>query len=132
GLSIGLLTRPGDWTKTQRQMMRQATRAHGLWMGALLVCLVLMGWGAVEWYGTLRASSLVAKLAAAETADVPKIIDELAPYRRWTDPLLRTLLVRADASSKERLHASLGLLRVDPGQGDYLYGRLLTAQPDAL
>jgi hypothetical protein len=38
----------------------------------------------------------------------------------------------SDPRSKERLHASLALLSVDPGQVEYLYERLLNAEPTEL
>ena len=43
--------------------------------------------------------------------------------------LLRDENDKAAANSREKLHASLALLPVDPGQVDYLYGRLLDAAP---
>ena len=35
----------------------------------------------------------------------------------------------ADAASPQKLHTSLALLPVDPGQVGFLYGRLLTSEP---
>src|SRR5262249_55477133 len=59
---------------------------------------------------------------------VPPVIEEMAPYRQWTDPLLREV----SEQSPQRLHAGLALLPVDPGQVDYLFGRLLEADPQGV
>ena len=71
------------------------------------------------------------QLLDANTTDVPAIVQDMAPYRRWVDPLLREAYQEAEANHDRRkqLHASLALLPVDPGQVDYLYGRLLDAEP---
>ena len=53
----------------------------------------------------------------------------MAEYRQWIDPLLREENDKAAANSRQKLHASLALLPVDATQVDYLYGRLLDAEP---
>ena len=53
----------------------------------------------------------------------------MAEYRQWTDPLLREENDKAAAKSRQKLHASLALLPVDPGQVAYLHGWLLDAEP---
>jgi formylglycine-generating enzyme required for sulfatase activity len=55
----------------------------------------------------------------------------MAPYRRWLDPLLQEAHAQAEQENdpRKRLHASLALLPVDSGQVEYLFGRLLQAQP---
>jgi serine/threonine protein kinase/formylglycine-generating enzyme required for sulfatase activity len=127
-LNIRLLTRPRDWTEPQRRMMHRARRHHALRAGALLLALVLLGWGAVEVHGTLRATSLVEKLQAVETVEVPGVIDNLRPYRRWAGAQLARM-VAEPRTDREHLHAALALLPDDPGQADYIYGRLLAAGP---
>jgi formylglycine-generating enzyme required for sulfatase activity len=125
--SICLLTRPRDWTPSQRRAMRQAGRHHA-WRGALLALalalLAVAGWWA---FGALRARSLVEALLSAHTARVPELVRDLGPYRRWADPLLRAEAARGDLDDGKRLHVALALLPVDPGQADYLGDRLLTA-----
>jgi serine/threonine protein kinase/formylglycine-generating enzyme required for sulfatase activity len=130
--NIRLLTRKRDWTGPQDRMMKWATRYHTIRACAFCVLLALVVRGIYEGYGSLRASSLVGKLASAETKDVPKIVAELTPYRPWADPLLVKLAEEAPAQSKERLHASLALLAGDPRQVSYLYGQLLAAKLDEL
>jgi serine/threonine protein kinase/formylglycine-generating enzyme required for sulfatase activity len=131
---IRLLTRPRDWTPCQRRMMHRAARFHAV-RGALLVAVlaaaVVAGasaWGWVrEQQRQDRAAALVRALETAETADVPRLVEEIGPYRRWAEPLLRQAGAAAPDDSKEHLHAALALLPADGGQADYLAGRLLRA-----
>jgi formylglycine-generating enzyme required for sulfatase activity len=76
-----------------------------------------------------HAAGLVQAVLNAETAQVPDIISKMAEYRQWTDPLLREEQNKAADKSAQQLHTSLALLPVDPGQAEYLYERLLGAQP---
>jgi serine/threonine protein kinase len=136
-LNIRLLTRKKDWTPPQRSMMRRAARFHatrGAVLAALLAAAVLAGasvWGQVrEQRGQDQAAALVRALTAADTADVPKLVEEIGPYRRRADPLLRRAVAGAPADSKEHLHAALALLPADGGQADSLAERLLAGRPD--
>jgi formylglycine-generating enzyme required for sulfatase activity len=79
-----------------------------------------------------KALGLMQRLVNVSTPKVPEIIGEMAEYRRWTDPLLRNELDKSEERSSQKLHASLALLSADPGQVDYLYGRLLGADLDEL
>jgi serine/threonine protein kinase/formylglycine-generating enzyme required for sulfatase activity len=128
-LVIGLLTRRRDWNVAQREMMRKAGRYYAARGLALAMVVVLVGWWATEWYGRLRAAELVRSLGRADTADAPEIVKELSAFRRWANPLLADMAKRAPAETKERLHASLALLPVDPSQSSYLEGQLLSAAP---
>ena len=79
------------------------------------------------------ARGLVQQIVSADTARVPDIIRSInTSDRRWTDPELRQIGAEAAENSKEKLHASLALLPVEPGQAEYLYRRLLTADPHEL
>jgi formylglycine-generating enzyme required for sulfatase activity len=129
-VAIRLFTRPRDWTPPQRRLMRKAAGYHGLRLAAVAVLLSLLAWGGWEWVGSLRAAALARALAAADTPDVPKLVEEIGPYRRWADPLLRQMADGADAGSRERLHAALALVPADCGKTDYLADRLLTARPE--
>src|SRR5262249_36628435 len=75
--NIRLCTRPRDWTPPQRQMMGKAGRYHTVRAGVLLALLAVASWTGIEIYGSMRASALVRALLAAETAGVPKILEEL-------------------------------------------------------
>ena len=78
-----------------------------------------------------HAAGLVRALLKADTPQVPGIVAEMEGYRPWTDPLLRAEGRRPGTrSSRQQLHASLALLPVDAAQVDYLYERLLGAEPN--
>jgi hypothetical protein len=84
-----------------------------------------------ERHNASLAAALVARLTDADVAQVPGIVAEIQDYRRWADPLLKEAYDGAEREkdSRKQLHASLALLPVDPGQVEYLYGRLLNAEP---
>jgi serine/threonine protein kinase/formylglycine-generating enzyme required for sulfatase activity len=130
-LNIRLLTRKRDWTLPQRKMMGKAGRYHALRALLIAVVMALIGWGAYEVQGTLKAHALLDSVLRAETTQVPNIVADMPRYRRWLDPLLRDACREAEANneSRKQLHTRLALLPVDPGQVDYLYGRLLDAAP---
>ncbi len=131
--NIRLFTRRRDWSSEQRALMRAAGRHHLLRAVVVLVLLGVAGWGAYEAYGRLRAGALVRALASAETAEVPRLIDDLTPYRRWAQPMLAEKAAagdQPDAPSKERLHAALALAAFEDSPVDYLSERLLEATPE--
>ena len=76
------------------------------------------------------------QLLQADTKNVLSIVDEMAPYRGWINPLLRDAYREAEAGqkpdSRKQLHASIALLPVDANQKEYLYSRLLDATPQEL
>ena len=60
--------------------------------------------------------------------DVPAIIPELTACFRWAEPQLVAACHGSDP--KQRLHASLALLRTDASQIEFLRQRLLDAGPE--
>jgi len=134
--NIRLLTNRKDWTEPQRKMMQKAGGYHalrGLSLAVLLAVLAVSGLTirsrVIEHNKANFAASLVQRLLDAKIAQVPGIIDEIEGYRTWADPLLEEECEKASEDSSRRLHASLALLPVDPRQRDYLYDRLLDAEP---
>jgi serine/threonine protein kinase/formylglycine-generating enzyme required for sulfatase activity len=129
--NIRLFTRKKQWTPSQGQMMQRATRNHVVRGVVFAVLLALVGTGVSEGYHRLRATALRDRLLNADTTDVPAIVHDMAPYRRWIDRLLRDAYQEAEVNqdTRKQLHASLALLPVDPNQQEYLYHRLLTATP---
>src|SRR4029079_152278 len=102
---------------------------HLLQAGVLVLVATLFGWGLREVYrGPVKADHLVESLKTADIERLEPIIDYLATCRRWADPKLRAILAAESSSPKERLHASLALLPVDPGQVTYLEQRLLAVK----
>src|SRR5271165_3144808 len=131
-INIGLLTKEKDWTEPQRKMMRRAGRVHGLRTLALAALIALITWGGIEGYSALRARALVDSLKTASTAEVPDIVKNLSGYYRWARRPLSDLLSSTKEQSSPHLHTSLALLPVDPGQVEYLYNRMLNANPTEL
>ncbi|MFI5455786.1 MAG: SUMF1/EgtB/PvdO family nonheme iron enzyme [Isosphaerales bacterium] len=138
-VNIRLLTRKQDWTEPQRRMIARAGRFHGLQMlGLAAVAAVLVAAGlyvrnrVVEANQATTADGLVQQLLKADTRRVPDIVRSLRDYRRWTDPELKRAVAIGSDDSRAKLHASLGLLPVDPGQAAYLESRLLAALPSEL
>jgi len=129
--NIRLLTKRRDWSEPQRKMMKRAGRVHGLRTLGVGILITLLTWGGIEGYGTLRALSLVDTLRTANTADVPAIVRRLDGYRHWANPRLKILVQNAD-DGREKLHASLALLPVDPSQLPFLEKHLLDATPAEL
>jgi formylglycine-generating enzyme required for sulfatase activity len=133
-LNIRLFTRKKDRTPPQRKMMRQAGRSLAV-RGTLLVAgLLLLLWAGWEGFGRLQAQRLHDRLLEATTEDVPGVVRDMAPHRRWLEGPLRQTYAEAAASgdARKQLHASLALLPVDAGQVEYLYERLLAAEPHAV
>ncbi len=79
-----------------------------------------------------KALELVELVLNVDTPKVPAHIAKLGEHRHLTDPMLREFYDEAPPKSSRKLHASLALLPVDPGQVDYLYGRLLEADAQEL
>ena len=79
----------------------------------------------------LKAHALLDSLLRADTTQVPNIVADMPPYRRWLNPLLHDAQAKAekDNDRPKRLHTGLALLPVDASQVEYLYGRLLDAEP---
>jgi formylglycine-generating enzyme required for sulfatase activity len=130
-LSIRWLTPTKNWTEPQRRMIRRATHYYTVRGLVLVAIIAVVGWGSYAGYGMLKAQAMRERLLDANTTDLPIIVRDMAPYRRWLDPLLRKANQEAEASqnARQHLHTSLALLPVDPGQVAFLYGRLLDAAP---
>ena len=85
-----------------------------------------------EGHGTLKAHALRDRLLDANTAEVPAIVEDMAPYRRWLDPLLHDAHGQGGEGQRPRANnctPAWPCCRWTPRQVDYLYGRLLDAEP---
>jgi serine/threonine protein kinase/formylglycine-generating enzyme required for sulfatase activity/tetratricopeptide (TPR) repeat protein len=132
--SIRILTRSKSWTEPERRMMHRARRLHGLRALGLAAVAIVLGTvflnvrnRVVEDRQAAIASGLVQQLLDAETSEVPGIVRAIGDYRRWTDSELVRVLAEPSTGPKEKLHASLALLPIDPTQVPYLETRLLDA-----
>ncbi|MFN0017371.1 MAG: protein kinase domain-containing protein [Pirellulaceae bacterium] len=136
-IQIRWLTADLAWTPPQRKMMAKAGRFHAgrsVVVALLLAALTFAGLFIQEQVVQQRrqavAHTLVQSLLNADTAQVLEIVRDMPPtIRRWTDPRLRELSANPATSAKGKLHVSIALLPVDSAQVDYLYGRLLDAEP---
>jgi serine/threonine protein kinase/formylglycine-generating enzyme required for sulfatase activity len=79
---------------------------------------------------TTRVAALVDALAAADTAAVPRLVEELHEQRDRAEPLLRRRLAEPSTGPRERLHLRLALLPYDPAQAAPLTESLLGARPE--
>ena len=133
--NIRLLTKSKDWTEPQRMMMKRAGRVHGVrgvLTFALLTAGVLAGIAVIENQRATQADDLVQRLLDADTPQVPDIVGAMRDYRPWVDSSLRNELEKSSADPRQKLHASLALLPVDPSQVDYLFNRLIKSTPSEL
>jgi serine/threonine protein kinase/formylglycine-generating enzyme required for sulfatase activity len=71
-----------------------------------------------------RAAALVQTLAAADAAEVPRLLEDLGPYRDWADPMLYRLADDDKAAAGARLRAAIALADDDRLAG-FLAWRLL-------
>ncbi len=87
-VNIGLLSRRAEWTASQTRMMNAARRYYFTRILAATMVLVLLGWGAWEMRGRIRAESLVDTLASASEDRVLEVIGEIKPNYRWAPPVV--------------------------------------------
>src|SRR5439155_19035040 len=129
---INRLTQKNNWTPPQRKMMRKATRYYTVRGLLVAVILALLAWGSNWAYCTLKAQALRDRLLDANITEVPTIVGDMAPYRRWVVPLVWNAYQDAEANqdSRKKLYASLALLPMDPSQVTYLHSRLFDADPE--
>jgi formylglycine-generating enzyme required for sulfatase activity len=129
-LQIRRQTRRKDWTPPQRKMMGKASRFHALRGFIVAALLILIGWGAYEGHGTLKAYALRDRLLDANINEVPAIVEDIRPYRGWLNAVLHETHAQAekDQDRRKQLHTSLALLPVEPSQVAYLKDRLLNAE----
>ena len=128
-LRIRWLTKGATWTAPQRRMMRRAGRLHALRSVVAAALVLALFVGGREIFGRIEARALVEQLNAADIAEVPRIVDKLAAYRRWADPMLTEDDRDAEAGSKPRLHTALALLPVDENRVQYLGDQLQVVTP---
>ncbi len=130
-LSIRWHTAKKTWTTPQRKMMGRTMRYHAVRGMVVAIFLTVLGLGIWEGNGRLQARVLRYRLQESTTLDTPAVVKDMAPFRRWVDPLLKDTYTLAERNndSRKQLHASLALLPVDDGQVEYLTQRLLTGDP---
>jgi hypothetical protein len=113
-------------------MMRKATGYHAVRLLEITSFFVLLSWGLIEGRRYFDARGLVTLLRSLDTPQVSPVVAALNRYQRCATPMLRQMYEESEPQSKEKLHASLALLSVDPGQVKYLYEQMLKAGPTDL
>ena len=129
---IAWLTDQRNWTQQQRKLMREAGQYHSLLVLATVVVGALVSWAGYHIHGKFEAHALRDRLLDAKTEDLPIIVKDMKYYRSWLDGPLRDAMHEPEMAkdTDKQLHISLALLPVDAGQVEYLFGRLLEAQPN--
>lgn len=130
-LQISWWTRPRDWTPPQQAMMRKAATYHAAFLAAM--ALLAFGLNALrrEVHGQNKAIDFRDRLLDAKTAELPTVIAEMAPFRRWVDPLLREAATATStvADPQRQLAVQMALLPIDASQVEPLVEQLLAAEP---
>ncbi len=118
----------------RREYMGAAGRYHSVRCAIAAIAGVVLALGIREVLGQLEAASIRDRLLVASTAQVPGIIRELAPYRRWAVPMLKSATAKSpeDLSRRSRLHLSLALLPSDAAQIPVLFERMMAADPEEM
>ncbi len=136
-LRIRCLTDRQDWTEPQRRMMRQTRHLHLLRTATAVVMLLVLGLAGESIRRSFRtnqdnaaAEQVVATILRADIGGVSHLISRIDPLRVRANPLLRSALAEESTDSPLKLKASLALLPVDSSQWEYLFDRLLDAEPD--
>ncbi|MBI3465640.1 MAG: serine/threonine-protein kinase PknK, partial [Planctomycetes bacterium] len=117
-------------TPDQKGMMRVARRRYSLAALTLVFLSGVFGWLGWDWHGRMKAEALALSISSASIDQVPSLIHQIEPYRRWLEEPLTTHFGDADNLAVQ-LRRALLLLPVDPSQRQYLIMRLLDSRLDA-
>lgn len=130
---------PGRIYRLQKFVRRNKSQVKAaIWIVVLILILTVSGLilraRTARQYNARFAAGLTQRLLDAQITQVPRIIEEMAPYKKWTEPLLRDAAERAERAknSRQRLHCALALLATDSSQTAYLFRQLFAANPEQL
>lgn len=128
-LGISALTSRRNWTESQRRMMRAAGRIHATRAAMLALLLIAAAWAVYEWDGRAGAKGMVYRVVSADAADLEKRLRELAPYRRWAVPLLKSIVNSPNESPQAKRNASLAMIDGHSAliDRDFLFDQLIEA-----
>ncbi len=119
------------WTRPERELIAAAGKYHAI-RGSILAVILLALWlGVSEAQGRIRAGFLLDRIIDAKTEDVPGIVRQTGPYRRWLVPRLHAAVTAAEKARDRRrlLQANMALLPFEPARAIVLGGALLEVEP---
>jgi len=128
-IEIRLYTPREAWNEGQRKMMTAAARFLGLRVLATMVVIALIVFGAYQYHRWFKANELHDQLLRAQIDKVPAIVNDMAPYRQWVAMRLRQDVKNDDEFRRLRASLALLALAIDESQVEYLYDRLINAEP---
>ena len=129
-IMIVLFTPRSRRSPAERRLVRAATRYHAFRAALVVAAMVLLSLAAADRVAVIRARAAVRELENAEARNVPKVIQNLASYRHWADPLLWKMIDDDGTESRRNARARLALLPVDASQALGLFGPLIDGDPD--
>jgi serine/threonine protein kinase len=129
-LVIVFFTRRARRRPAEQRLIKAATQYHAARAALLSAALALFCLFAVDRLGVVRAKAAVRELENTEARNLPRLIDNLAPYRRWADPLLRETIADQRTGPRRLARARLALLPVDAAQSRDLFGPLIDGEPE--
>ena len=132
---LRLLTRQREWTRPQRRMMQAASRRLLRQTAVATVVLLIGSFIAAFIFREAErhrreneATVLMSKLGDIGIEDVPQVVDEMATYREWVDPLLQNVMADNSQSERKQVRAAIALLPVTDKYVSWLAERLVSEQ----
>lgn len=128
-----------NWSTSQTQMMASANRYHGWRLSLFVMFTMMMGATVVATQHRnnneqrrKKANELVERLAVTEISRVPEVIREMEPYRESALPLLKERMSNATGGSSAKLHYALAMATDTREALNFLFDRMLHAEPSEL
>ncbi|MFN3193177.1 MAG: protein kinase domain-containing protein [Aureliella sp.] len=124
---IRMFTRPKDWTGSQSSMLKATLLRHLLTItvaGFVVVGIILAGFRLKKAQDKAVGSRIVAALPQMNTEVVAASLEDMAPYRDQTLPLLIEQFQNSPTGSTSKLHAAMALQGDAPDYLDYIFEQL--------
>jgi serine/threonine protein kinase/formylglycine-generating enzyme required for sulfatase activity len=119
------------WVKVHRTLVTSVAAA--LLMATMGVGYAVYASGLRETEHRVAADGWVRTLAGTEIDELPRLLEQSRPERRWILPILAQRVNNPRADSKDLLHVALALVWFDPSRLDDrlwpLYNAMLNADP---
>ncbi len=129
-IEIVVFTSRSRRSPAEQRLVRAATRYHATRLVLAAAAMATVAFLVYERLGAARATSAVHELVIAKPRDLLRSLQGLGPHRRWTDPMLREILIDPATDSHGKVRARLGLLPVDRSQAGPLMDALLDGESD--